>query len=392
MDNLSENDTKELFNRYQNIINTIEEVFKTKLEKLSSYNREIIIDRINTFYSLLEDDNLFLQFVNNKIKVFSSKSNETNQLSKSLFGEDVLLKNLFNNQSNSNKLLLWDSLLYLYIYLEKVNKNRDDRMESLRDRFTINKQKMSECVKDNILPDNVNDTTTNMVNDIIGSFDSIFSGGKNPFENIMEVTTKISEKYYKDIENGNVEIDKLLQNMPIPGKDNKIEGDMGPMGDMMKNMGGMMENMMKGGGNGNADMGDMMKNMGGMMENMLGGDMGDMMKNAFNKKEEETTVIDENFSTADVDVVEQKESNGNMLGGMLNMANKLPDLGNLTGMVSDLKNLDTNDKEGLSNIKNQMDGFLEKSLGVDINKFNQSMENLVQNLEKKKGENNSVEE
>lgn len=387
MDNLSDVDCTEIFNRYKNIVNTIGEVFKSDFNKLI-YTNEIIKDRVNLFYKSLEDDNLFLLFTNNKIKVFSSKSNDTDQLSKSLFGEDVLLKNLFNNQNNGNKLLLWDCLMYLYIYLEKVNKNREERMESLRDRFSLNKSKMSDCVKDNILPDNVNDTTTNMVNDIIGSFEDIFSGNKNPFENIMEVTTKISEKYYKDIENGNVEIDKLINNMPIPGKSN---GDSNEIGDMMKGMGGMMDNLMKGNGDSN-EMGDMMKGMGGMMENMLGGNMGDMMKNVFNKKEEEPTVIDENFSTANVEVGENKEKNGNMVGSMLNMANKLPDLGNLTSMVSDLQNLNTNDKDGLSNIKNQMDGFLEKSLGVDIDKFNQSMENLVENLDNKKRSDNTVED
>ena len=34
----------------------------------------------------------------------------------------------------------------------------------------------------------------------------------------MDITSKISEKYYKDIENGDIEVDKLLKNMPMPGQ------------------------------------------------------------------------------------------------------------------------------------------------------------------------------
>ena len=162
------------------------------------------------------------------------------------------------------------------------------------------------------------------------------------------------------------------------------------MGEMMKGMSGMMGNIMNGGENN--DMGEMMKGMSGMMGNVLGDNMGDMMKNVFNKKDNEPTIIDENFSTANVEVVEKKEKNGNMVGSMLNMANKLPDLGNLTGMVSNLQNLESDDKEGLSDIKNQMDGFLQNSLGIDVNKFNQKMENLVENLENKKRTDDIVED
>jgi hypothetical protein len=429
----------EISDRYKKIVNCIQNIYKVQFENLNDLTIESILEKTNSFYNQLEDETLFLLFVNNKLKVFSSKSEKTNNFSQSLFGHEILLKNLFNNQTDINKFLLWDSLLYIYIYLEENNKNREGRIDMLKDRINILKNNISNNVKASILPDNVNNTTTNMVNDIIGSFDDIFSGNENPFENIMKVTTKISEKYYKDIENGDVEIDKLINNISIPGSENKDNnmgdmmknmmggmedtGEMPDMGDMMKNMmgslggnsengesgempdmGNMMKNMMGslGGNSKNGempDMGNMMKNMMGSlggnsgngempdMSGMMGG-MGDMMKNMLDKKEEKTTLIDENFSTADVDQGELKEGgNGNMLGGMMNMANKLPDLGKLKGMVGDLKNIKKGDKDGIKNIKNQMDGFLEKSLGVDINKFNDSMKNMVKNIEKKNKDN-----
>ena len=138
-----------------------------------------------------------------------------------------------------NKLVLWDSLLYLYNSIESCNSNREERLKDLKEKFNQIKIKLSDRVKEQILPEDVNNTTTNMVSDIIGSFQDLLSDNKNPFENIMGITSKISEKYYKDIENGDIEVDKLLKNMPFPGKENgmnmedMMNGDM-MNGDMMK--------------------------------------------------------------------------------------------------------------------------------------------------------------
>ena len=49
----------------------------------------------NDFYNLLDDDKLYLLFLNNKIKVFSSKEDSTNNLSKSLFWRKSLIKKYF---------------------------------------------------------------------------------------------------------------------------------------------------------------------------------------------------------------------------------------------------------------------------------------------------------
>ena len=198
----------------------------------------------------------------------------------------------------------------------------------------------------------------------------IVSDNKNPFENIMGITTKISEKYFKDIEDGNIEVDKLLKNMPFPGKEKGMN----------------MEDMMNG---------DMMKNMGDMMGDVMGGEMGDMMKGMMGKKEEkEPTLIDDNFSTADVEVGKDeldKKGKG-MIGNMMNMANNIPSmdgmpgLGELGDMMKDLTSGDM-DLENLDNMKGKMDNFMEKTLGVDISEFNKNMENLVNKV----GDNDNVE-
>ena len=369
------NFNSEIESSYVTLINSIESVYKTKLKELDNIPKEQIKTNCDKFYNLLHDEKLYLLFLNNKIKVFSSKEEQSNELSNSLFNGNIILKNIFNNQDEMNKLVLWDSLLNLYHSIEKHNENRTSRLSELNNKFNQIKVKLSEHVKEQILPDDVNNSTTNMVSDIIGSFQDLVSNNKNPFENIMGITTKISEKYYKDIEDGNIEVDKLLKNMPIPGKENGMNMEDMMNGDMMKNMGDMMGNMMGG------DMGD-------MMGNMMGGDMGDMMKGMMGKKEEEKepTIIDDNFSTADVEVGEdelEKKKDKGMIGNMMNMANNLPSmegLGDLGGMMKDLTSGEM-DLDNLENMKGKMDNFMEKTLGVDMSEFNKNMENLVGKME-----------
>lgn len=355
---------------YRNLINSVESVYKTKLKEFDNITNNQIHTNSDVFYNLLEEERLYLLFLNNKIKVFSSKEENTSKLSKSLFGDKLLLKNIFNNQDEMNKLILWDSLLNLYNSIEKSNNNRSERLSDLNEKFNYIKVKLSEHVKDQILPDNVNNSTTNMVSDIIGSFQDLVADNKNPFENIMGITTKISEKYFKDIEDGNIEVDKLLQNMPFPGKEKGMN----------------MEDMMNG---------DMMKNMGDMMGDVMGGEMGDMMKGMMGKKEEkEPTIIDDNFSTADVEVGKDEldKKGKSMIGNMMNVANNIPSmdgmpgLGELGNMMKDLTSGDM-DLENLDNMKGKMDNFMEKTLGVDISEFNKNMENLVNKV----GDNDNVE-
>lgn len=196
-------------NSFRNLVNSIESVFNTKLTDFDNFPSDLIQSNTMLFYNQLEDERLYLLFLHNKIKVFSSKEENSHTLSKSLFGESMLLKNIFNNQTEMNKLILWDSLMHLYHTLETHNNNRKDRLDDLSEKFNQIKVKLSDHVKEQILPDDVNNSTSNMVNDIIGSFQNLISENKNPFENIMDITSKISEKYYKDIEGGNIEVDKL---------------------------------------------------------------------------------------------------------------------------------------------------------------------------------------
>jgi hypothetical protein len=314
----------DLISRYNNVVSSIENCFNMKLDALNSKTEDEVSSCCDNFYSQLEDNDLFLLFVNTKIKVFSSKSENTDNFSRSLFGEELLLKNVFNNQSDENKYHLWYSLLSLYKFMEENKENRESRIETLSDKIIQLNKQLSKSIKDELFKTEVNAETGNMIDDIVGCFQNIVNDNKNPFENIMNVTTQISEKYFKDIENGNIEVDKILSGISL---DN-----------------------MKG--------------------SLFGGEQ---------EQKKEPVIIDENFSTANVEEgVEGEEEKSGLFGNVMKMANGMPDIGNLTGMLNEIQNAKNEDE--VMNIKSKMDSFLEQNMGIDMGEFNKNMENLMSKM------------
>ena len=133
-----------------NIYNDFREtVQKLTNNETSSYNNSID-ERINNFYKSLQNEDIFSIFSMTKIKVFSSKTVETHNLSISLFGEELTLKQVFNNQTDIVKNQLWDLLLNLYIQLERINNNNTDRITTLKDALKKIRQNTSSNVKNDI--------------------------------------------------------------------------------------------------------------------------------------------------------------------------------------------------------------------------------------------------
>jgi len=221
----------------------------------SNYNDDIEA-RLNKFYQSLQNEDTFSLFCMTKIKVFSAKTEETFDVSSSLFGSELTLKHIFNNQQDNVKNQLWELLLNLYIQLERVKNNNQERIAAVKDGLKKHRQNTSHNIKSdifkNVLNADVNNTTNNMLDDIIGSFQNVVSNKGNPFENIMGITEMITSKYGSKIENGEVEIDKIL----------------------------------------------------GGMGGLLNKGMSDVM----GKKEEEPVIIDDNFSTANIDVGKEEEA------------------------------------------------------------------------------------
>jgi hypothetical protein len=296
----------------------------------SSYNKNIE-QRLNNFYQLLQNSDLFTIFSIAKIKAFSAKTEETHNFSTSLFDENLSLKQVFNNQTDVVKNKLWELLLNLYIQLERINNNNAERIVVIKDTLKKIRQSTSSNVKSdifkNVLNADVNNTTNSMLDDIIGSFQDIVANKGNPFESIMGITEMITSKYGSKIENGEVEIDKILGGM-----------------------GGLL-------GKGMAGMGE--------------------------EKKEEPVIIDDNFSTADVDVGKEEEEKKS--GSIFNFAKLAP----LADMVTKINAVKTEDD--INALKKDMDSFMEKELKVDMSQYKENMEKLEKKLEEAKLKDKVVE-
>ena len=385
------------------------------LSTIESYSDEVKIARGQLFCSSIRDENFDL-FLKGKIKVFSHKSEDTQTISESLFGTDFCLKNLLNNQPDEVKKIIWINLHTLCMISEllKSDELHDQEKVSMLNKV-ISKEKGLDNVDETIsgsknlgsensgsensgpetnkklqemLGVDVNKETSFMIEDIVGSFEKILTNqsNANPLAGIMEISQKISVKYADKINKGEIELDKLMQaiSKKVPG--------------MEQMMGGMMGGSM--GGSSDGSMGGMGEMIGGLMGGLMGG----------KSKPKEKILIDENFSTANINVGMNKESESksNMnIASILKMADQMgvipggkhtfgnsngdddgnddnngggiPGIGKVMEIMQKLEK--TNTKEEADALKLEMDTFLQKELGVDVDKLNEQLESVTKQME-----------
>lgn len=321
--------SENLVSKYRDILSSMEKFYEMNTEEYKKLTTGEIVNRCNLFYTLVSSNKEYINlFLNRKIKLFSSKNEVTNNISNSLFGEEIPIKSLLNNQENINKLKIWSQLYHLYFEMETMGNNNSKVISILELNIEELKKEMQNEVKSKIIDVDVNESTNDMIGDIVNCFQDIVDNEQNPFENIMNVTTKISEKYFKDISDGNIEIDKIMSSIST-----KMPG----------------------------------------MEKLFGGDK---------KEEQEPVVIDETFSTADVDVGKEEEKKGGFnIGNMLNATKNLPNIGNLMNIVGDINNAEN--EEDMLDIKNRMDTYLSSELNIDMSELNEKMEGIKKSFESK---------
>jgi len=318
----------------------------TFFENLLIETPEQQLDRVKKFNDSLYNITLFNFFLKNKIKLFSHKEKNTTIVSESMFGSDITLKKIFNNQDETVKLLFWMDLKQLLLSYNKylLSINPDDkkileRIQQLEAKpFIDPKEGLNKILK----TENLNETTNNMINDIFSTFEkTVNNPGSNPFSNIMQISQIISEKYKSNIENGEVNLDDLLTNMTgIPG---------------MENMTGLISSI----------------------TTQLGQP---------NTESQDKVIIDENFSTAIVPKGEQKEDTTNVNVGEL--LKTMDSLGALS-LGKQLISGEASDENGigklmdvfgkLSNTSNpsQLSEIIETDLGIDMNKFTDQMSKVL---------------
>lgn len=256
------------------------------------------------------------QLLSRKIKLFSSKVNENKKISYSLLKFIPLKKLLNGNVTSQVKDIIWDYILLLYVFTElsTKDKNKVDKTlikqilhsvndSSKKNSDTSNSEKDIKPVvkenkdanKQNILNLDCNKETNNMINDIVGMFQNNLENEDNdgnPFKNIVEVTKKITEQYQGKIENGDIDLDGLLKN---------IQGSMPNLPNL--NLDGKSEDEIK-------------------------------------------HIIDENFSTADVNVGEAKKDEK---GGF--------DMSQMMGMMKNLNDTLGSGGEGMEGLSKMMESL-----------------------------------
>ena len=146
----------------------------------------------------------------------------------------------------------------------------------------------------------------------------------------MNITQQITEKYSNKIENGDIEIEKII----------------------------------------------------GSIQNHIPG-LQDIMSSATSsKKPKETVIINEDFSTDQVDLGDKDENKSGMnMSNMFKMMNSMggkeggKELGGIFNMISKLKNVSS--EEDALKLKEEMDTYMKDSMGVDMTDFNKKMEEIV---------------
>ena len=331
--------------QFSNLISHISQLFPDNkvLDQVSIESDELKFARVKKLNDSINTTTNLNYLLKNKIKLFSHKEKDTLKISESLFGSNLSLKKIFNNQEETIKLVLWKDIRNLLLaYNEELlqndltNKNLLEKISKLKQPSHMLNPK--DSINKILNTSNLNDTTNSMINDIFGSFEnSINNSGNNPFANIMEIGQVITEKYKDDIESGKINLDDLLKNMTqLPG---------------MENMGNMVD----------------------MITKQMG---------AASSEPTEKVVIDENFSTSIVPQGENKDNETGMnvasllktmdsLGGLSNplLNGQEPDMNKLMGLFSKL---------GQTEDPSQLNNIFQDELGIDMNKFTQEMGKVLE--------------
>jgi len=308
----------------------------------------------------------FNYLLNSKIKLFSHKNPDTLQISEALFGKKLSLKKIFNNQTEETKNILWNYIHNIILEINKINLSTNDdnkikenisKLEVLIKKYkNTNKSKTPLNTKDYINKiinnDNLNPTTNEMIDDIVKSFETVFkSGESNPFQNIMEINDKITNKYKDKIDNGEINLNEIMESLQksVPGL-----GDMNGLSDMLSTF-----------------------------------------SSSTSGEPKETIIMDENFSTADINQGElESEKPSMVIGNMLKSVEsitsnfidttasnnselepntekvKAPDISKLMGIFNKLGSLQDAKPDDLQNI-------IENELGLDMSKITDQMSKML---------------
>jgi hypothetical protein len=349
------------------------------------------------FNQLLTDE-LFDLFLKSRIKVFSHKTETTLELSECLFGKKLTIRNLLNNQSDDIKKIIWKNLYILYNLSEflkpyesqnsdritllnkEININRDNH--NTENEFVFNKQDTKNKLQE-LLGFDVNNQTSGMIDDIVTSFENVLSNdNSNPFLGIMEISQKISSKYSEKINQGDIELDKIMESImnKIPGM-NQIVSSLIKKPDN-RNQKIIMDNDFS---TANVTVGELENNQSNMnLSNIL--KMADNFGVLPGSKTENETLP--NMNLPNMNLPNMNLPNMDLPDNMFKIFDGLlksdtssqgaASMNHLTKMMNIIKKLEkSKSKDDISDIKDEMDTFLGKELGIDVSKLNEDIKKMI---------------
>ena len=163
---------------------------KTEFEIVTNIRNETDEEKLKrgkNLHSCLEDEDCFELFLNKKVNSFSSKNENTKNLSYSLLGEGLPLKKLVNKQTEKTKDIVWNYLHTFYLLNETLMNDDDGGREPNQERIentleksadsnemlkkiSVNDDSKKKNVANKLLDIELNSSTTSMIDDIINYF------------------------------------------------------------------------------------------------------------------------------------------------------------------------------------------------------------------------------
>lgn len=184
---------------FNKLLSNVKSLFKNNIQvQQLNINEVDMVKNLDIFVNELNHMDDFKLFINKKDKLFTKKK----KLGLSLFYVISLKKVLTENKKFTD--IFWKYLHIIYISYCKYNNSNMDKI------LLLNKELLSQPEKKDIIKElglNVNDTTSNLINDITSQLQNVKG---NPFDSIVSIAENISNKYTDKVKNGEIEADKIL--------------------------------------------------------------------------------------------------------------------------------------------------------------------------------------
>lgn len=198
-----ENEKEEIILKYIEFINLINENSESKIDL--NDNDDENKKKILLYFEEINNNQKYKKYLlERKVKLFYSEKLK-------LF-DNINIKKILEKVSEENKEKIWTYLQLFYILSDETNSN-----------YTL---KLINNIEENIKENNVCDELMDDIFKNIKELFNNFNDEENPLEKIISISKTLSEKYSKDIEEGNITIEQLIKYINKYISENEINNDM----------------------------------------------------------------------------------------------------------------------------------------------------------------------